>query len=42
MAAKRVSTTAEPLESVDYYRPVEHLERDKKYRWAATRRRAGL
>lgn len=34
MAAKGVSTTAEPLESADYYRLIEHLERDKQYRWA--------
>ena len=34
MAAKGVSTTAQPLESADYYRLIEYLERDKQYRWA--------
>ena len=34
MAAKGISTTAEPLESSDYYALIEHLERDGKYRWA--------
>lgn len=34
MAGKGISTTAEPLETADYYRLIEHLEKDKKYRWA--------
>ena len=34
MAAKGVSTTAQPLENADYYRLIEYLERDKQYRWA--------
>lgn len=34
MAAKGISTTAEPLESSDYYALIKHLERDGKYRWA--------
>lgn len=33
MAEKGISTTAEPLEYGEYLRLIEHLDRDKQYRW---------
>lgn len=33
MAGKGISTTAEPLEYDEYLRLIEHLERDKIYKW---------
>lgn len=34
MARKGISTTAEPLGFEEYAKLIQHLEKDKKYRWA--------